>query len=181
MNRNAPLAGLGAPVDLLRKICRKFGDGEAEGMLEGALTGRQGERNDLVDNIHEVGARPTGTSRARALRQLQTHAPELHAEVLAGRISPHAACLKAGLRRPPDAFRTAQRLWAKMIPEERDAVEDFIANWRRPPQSRPARSPPTDGQTYGRRAPGTAPGGAAEGGCRERSAAWNCIKSFQPW
>jgi hypothetical protein len=41
------------------------------------------------------------------------------------------AARDAGFRKPPDAFRTAQRAWAKMIPEERDAFEDFIADWRR--------------------------------------------------
>lgn len=39
-------------------------------------------------------------SSARALRALRTHAPEQHARVLAGELSPHRAMVEAGLRKP---------------------------------------------------------------------------------
>ena len=39
---------------------------------------------------------PVGNSQAAALRRLRKDAPELHAEVLAGNLSAHAAMVKAG-------------------------------------------------------------------------------------
>ncbi len=43
-----------------------------------------------VDNVH-ISTRPTGNDRQRALRKLRKDSPTLHAEVLAGKLSPHAA------------------------------------------------------------------------------------------
>ena len=43
-------------------------------------------------------ARPVGNSAAQALRRLRKDCPELHAEVIAGGLSPHAAMIKAGFR-----------------------------------------------------------------------------------
>lgn len=43
-------------------------------------------------------ARPRGTSKDYALRRLRKDAPELHAGVLAGNLSAHAAMVQAGLR-----------------------------------------------------------------------------------
>ena len=42
-----------------------------------------------------------GTSTAFTMRTLEKRAPAIHAEVLAGELSPHAAMVKAGLRVPP--------------------------------------------------------------------------------
>lgn len=102
-----PLKGLGADVDLVRRVIGH--DKEALDLLDQALAkgSRQGERTDLVNNINEVPApaRPQGTSRAHAIRKLRTEAErgnekasELHADVLADRISPHAAMIQAGFR-----------------------------------------------------------------------------------
>jgi hypothetical protein len=44
--------------------------------------------------------------------------------------SMRAAAIAAGIVKPHDAYSTACRAWAKMIPEERDAFEDWIADWR---------------------------------------------------
>ena len=66
------------------------------------------ERNETVDNIHgfvpaeapQVQVeRPTGTSVERALLRLGEQRPDLHAQVLAGAKSAHAACVEAGFRR----------------------------------------------------------------------------------
>lgn len=90
-----PLAGLGASVATVRKLL--VDDVEALDLLDQAVQGRRGERTDLVPNIHEV-ERPAGTTRDRALRKLRKDAPELHADVLAGRLTAHAAMVKAGYR-----------------------------------------------------------------------------------
>lgn len=100
-----PLRGIGASVALLQDVCRH--DPEALDLLDQALLdgSRQGKRNDLVNNINEVTERPMGTSMAYALRKLRKDAPELHAEVLAGRLSAHAAMVKAGFRPPTFTVR----------------------------------------------------------------------------
>ena len=98
-----PLKGLGASVDLVRTLVR--GDPEALDLFTQS-TRHQGKRTDLLDNIQEVAERgrrretaPSGTSREASLRRLRKDAPELHAEVLAGRLSAHAAMIQAGFRR----------------------------------------------------------------------------------
>lgn len=57
---------------------------------------------ESVDNggkdINTSG-RPTGTSRAYALRRLREQRPDIHARVLAGEISPHAGMVEAGFRK----------------------------------------------------------------------------------
>lgn len=90
-----PLEGLGADVRLLKRICQD--DKTALDLLDKALKGRQGERTDLLDNIQEVAA-PTGTSERAALRRLRKDRPDLHAAVLAGEKSAHAAMVEAGFR-----------------------------------------------------------------------------------
>lgn len=90
-----PTQGIGASVDLVRRIIAS--DAEALDLLDQALAGRQGERTDLLDISKEVKA-PTGTTQAAALRRLRKDKPELHADVLAGRLSAHAAMVQAGFR-----------------------------------------------------------------------------------
>jgi hypothetical protein len=67
----------------------------------------------------------------RKLDRLARERPDLLADVRGGRLSAHSAAIAAGIVKPPDALRIAQRLWTKMTPEDRDAFEDFIADWRR--------------------------------------------------
>jgi hypothetical protein len=116
-----PTKGLGASVDLIRRIVKD--DAEALDMLDVALQRPHGgdTRSDSaqtnVDNIN-VG-RPAGTSKEHALRKLRTSAPELHADVLQGRLSAHAAMVQAGYRKrtasvplnPTDAAATLRRLF----------------------------------------------------------------------
>ena len=55
-----------------------------------------------VDNGRKdinTSGRPTGTSRAYALRRLREQRPDVHARVLAGEISPHAGMVEAGFRK----------------------------------------------------------------------------------
>lgn len=90
-----PTRGIGASEDLVRRIVGS--DTEALDLLDQALTGRQGERTDLGNIVTKV-ERPEGNSQAKALRRLRKDAPSLHSEVLAGRLSAHAAMVQAGFR-----------------------------------------------------------------------------------
>lgn len=93
---SAPLAGLGTDIALVRRVIA--GDPVALDLLDRELKGRQGERTDLVSNVNEVEQRPAGNTKDRALRKLRADAPALHAEVLEGRLTAHAAMVQAGFR-----------------------------------------------------------------------------------
>lgn len=88
-----PLKGLGTNVDLVRRIVKD--DVETLDLLDQALQNPAHIHADV--NVINVD-RPQGTSQEQALRRLRKDAPELHAEVLAGRLSAHAAMVKAGFR-----------------------------------------------------------------------------------
>jgi hypothetical protein len=87
-----PLKGLGSDVDLVRRIVAN--DKETFDLLDQALQNPVGHP-PIGNNVPD---RPEGNSAAKALRRLRKDAPELHSEVLAGRLSAHGAMLKAGFR-----------------------------------------------------------------------------------
>ncbi|WP_018639879.1 hypothetical protein [Parafrankia elaeagni] len=102
-----PTHGLGATIDLLKRILAD--DRETLDLLDQALKGQDGgdrlsgDRPTNVDNVN-IG-RPVGNTAETALRRLRkeaeagnAQAAELRAEVLAGRLSPHAAMIRAGFR-----------------------------------------------------------------------------------
>jgi hypothetical protein len=147
-----PTHGVGASVDLVKRMISN--DKDARTMLDEALEGRQGTRSDLVDNINEV--RPGGTSLDAGLRRLRKHRPDLHAEVLAERMSTHAAMVQAGFRpktatiRISDAESAAQTLRRAMPP---DVVTELAYLLLTPSEPDPDRTPnrtPTSGPTYER-------------------------------
>lgn len=90
----APTQGIGASVDLVRRIVGS--DTEALDLLDQALENPTGRPTGSVDVSN--ASRPTGTTQAAALRRLRKDAPSLHGEVLAGRLSAHAAMVEAGFR-----------------------------------------------------------------------------------
>lgn len=95
-----PLKGLGCEdISLVRRVVAD--DPEALDLLDQALQNPVGT-NKGVDNINP---HPDGTSRAQALRRLRKEADsgneqaaQLHADVLAERISAHAAMVQGGFR-----------------------------------------------------------------------------------
>lgn len=104
--KTEPLEGLGADVDTLKRLCHE--DMEALDLIDQVTVGRQGQRTNLADkateaqlhnNIMKSEHEIQGTSRQYALRKLRKDAPELHAKVLAGEVSPHQAMIDAGFRR----------------------------------------------------------------------------------
>lgn len=95
-----PLKGLGASVDLIQRIVAN--DVEALDLLTHALKNPVG--HPAISNIIKERA-PTGTSKEAALRKLRKDAPELHVEVLAGRLTAHRAMVQAGFRSPSFTVR----------------------------------------------------------------------------
>lgn len=83
-----PLRGLGSDMALIERIVAN--DTETLDLLDQALQTPTG--------VHNVNTRPHGNAGATALRRLRKDAPELHADVLAGRLSAHGAMVQAGFR-----------------------------------------------------------------------------------
>lgn len=126
-----PLKGLGATPHLVDKIVEAIEDKaertEAQDLLDQARQRGTGRPSESVSNIHSSAERPAGTSRDRALRKLRADSPSLHAEVLAGRISAHAAMVQAGFRRktvsvPVDRPEAAAKALRKSLTPEDIAV-----------------------------------------------------------
>lgn len=84
--------GLEADVSLVKRICDS--DTEAADLLDQALQNLAGH----PPTGNNVPNRPEGNTQAKALRRLRKDKPELHAEVLAGRLTAHAAMVQAGFR-----------------------------------------------------------------------------------
>ena len=104
--RTEPLEGLGADVEILKRLCRD--DMEALDLIDRVTVSGQGQRTDLANrtteaelhnNIMKSEHEVQGNTRQYALRKLRKGAPELHAKVLAGEVSPHQAMIEAGFRR----------------------------------------------------------------------------------
>jgi hypothetical protein len=88
--------GLGTDQKMLQRICAE--DQIALNAIDGAVLAKDGNPtganqylSGTVDNVHSSTHRPSGNDRQRALRKLRKDSPTLHAEVLAGKLSPHAA------------------------------------------------------------------------------------------
>ncbi|MFG3311840.1 hypothetical protein ACGF0C_07750 [Streptomyces albidoflavus] len=125
-----PLKGLGASMRLIDKLIESVEDraerAQARNLLDEILQREHGgdrrskAANFKLDNIQlesDVVA-PSGTSREAGLRRLRKDRPDLHADVLAGRLSTHAAMVEAGFRKrkisipvasPGDAARALRR------------------------------------------------------------------------
>jgi hypothetical protein len=106
--KTKPLEGLGASIATIKRMVRD--DPEALDLLDRAMQQPHGG-NRKVNNVN-LDDKPEGNSANRALRKLRDGAPELHARVLAGELSPHAAMVEAGFRRrsisvPDDPTRAA--------------------------------------------------------------------------
>jgi len=71
------------------------------------------------DNIRVTDAPSHGTGRQYALRKLRKSAPEIHARVLAGEMSPNRGMKLAGFRHDPSPMQLLERAWAKASDAER--------------------------------------------------------------
>lgn len=102
-----PLKGLGASMRLIKKLIDAIEDDveriAAQDLLDQATQGKRGGSSKInlnVVNIHNEKdlERASGTSKEAGLRRLRKDRPDLHADVLAGTLSTHAAMVKAGFR-----------------------------------------------------------------------------------
>jgi hypothetical protein len=119
-----PPAGMGGRLESIRKLCAY--DPEALDLLDRETLGKQGERTDLVYNVHEVKEkveRPAGNSQQAAIRRLRNDRPDLHAKVLSTdpgiHISANAAMIEAGFRKKPTPLERTQRDWLKLTRQDR--------------------------------------------------------------
>lgn len=118
----SPTRGLGASVDLIRRIVGD--DLAALSLLDTALQNPVGT-NQHVDNVNTLDERPSGNASESALRRLRKDRPDLHSRVLAGELSPHAAMVEAGFRRPTmtvpldDMQSLASTLVRRLTPTQR--------------------------------------------------------------
>lgn len=130
-----PLEGLGTDISTLERLCD--GDPDAVKALgEAKSRGHGGDRRSSLfksDNVTVEDVAPkSGNSAEYALRVLANQFPELYEEVKAGRLSPHGAAVKAGIRDrtisiavdPLKAARTIQRNFTP------DQIKDLISALR---------------------------------------------------
>jgi hypothetical protein len=132
-----PLKGLGASVDLIRRIVSD--DTEANDLLDQALqrgpgnpTGVNQHTKGTFDNIQDSTQAPTGTSGSAALRRLRKDRRDLYELVLAGELSPHAAMVEAGFRpktftvRADDPDAIARTLRRRLEPDVLARVAELL-------------------------------------------------------
>lgn len=134
--------GLETTVSMVKKIIESIEDegerAELLDLLDRALQRHGGGSTKIIltdDIVHSENdlERPSGNSESAAHRRLRKSAPKLHAEVLAGRLSAHAAMVKAGFRRrtvsvpvdKPDAV--ARTLRKNLAPEDLAALVQLLA------------------------------------------------------
>jgi hypothetical protein len=119
-----PLAGLGTSVDLVCRIVAS--EPEAADLLDRALQRPVGANQySIGEGADNVNTLPDGNSKAQALRRLRKDAPELHADVLSGRLSAHAAMVRAGFRRRTLSVPIAQPDAAASVLRKHMSPEDL--------------------------------------------------------
>lgn len=117
--------GLGISYEDLHRLVRD--DPEARDLLDQAMQRKPGRPSPTVANSNDK--RPTGTTSDQALRRLRKDRPDLHAKVIAGDLSAHAAMVEAGFRprtctvRLDDPARIAETLRKKL---DHDQVDDLV-------------------------------------------------------
>lgn len=108
-----PLEGLGGDMRLLRNLVRDHND--VLDLIDRAVQKPAHVHRDSDNITVTPDPNDRGTSAAGALRRLRKDRPDLHARVLAGELSPHAAMIEAGFRPrtitvPLDPHRAARTL-----------------------------------------------------------------------
>jgi hypothetical protein len=126
-----PMEGLGTNIEMLERICAE--DKEALSLIYQATQGKHGgDRGNQYTggkaDIISLATNQHGTSRQHALRKLRKSRPDLHAKVLKGKLSPHAAMIEAGFRKKTmtiqsDPVQAAQYLKRRFTKTEFDAFK----------------------------------------------------------
>lgn len=110
----APLIrGLGSSVDQIKRLCSD--DPEAIDLIDRAMQQKRGKRAkvDIRNNITNKTS-GLGTSAEGAIRRLRKDRPDLHQQVLEKKLSPHAAMLAAGFRKPTATVRLEPEAFAQV-------------------------------------------------------------------
>lgn len=100
-------------VDLVRQRAEAARRADELDLANQRPVGRP-KRETVDDQKNDVnGYRPDGNSAEAALRRLRKDRTDLHARVLAGELTAHAAMVAAGFRKPraPEPFPGLKRLW----------------------------------------------------------------------
>lgn len=105
-----PLKGWGESPDKIAAVLK--GHPSVAAKFRKAMR-QQGRRTDLRDNIPEVKEQHRSTSKAYTCQRLERDAPELFAEVEAGRLSANAAAIAAGIRKKPSQAEIAVKAFRK--------------------------------------------------------------------
>jgi hypothetical protein len=79
---------------------------------------QQGRRSDLLANDNK--SRLGNCGRAYWLRRLARDHQELFQRVVAGELSVHSACVRAGIRRKETRLEWMKRNWHQVPPEDRN-------------------------------------------------------------
>lgn len=90
--------GLGAQLKDLEWVCRRKPD--VLDLIDQAVQKPKHVRRSDGDTVTISDPNARGNARLSALRKLRSDRPDLHAQVLAGDLSAHAAMVAAGFRRP---------------------------------------------------------------------------------
>ena len=108
-----PPEGLRTTINLLIDICKSYDDMQAVAMIAQTEAGDRGGNNNPYgakgkpgindNNVNIDYDRESGTGNATTytMRRLAKDAPEFHAKVIAGELTPNKAMVSAGLRVPP--------------------------------------------------------------------------------
>lgn len=122
-----PLDGLGTDLATVKRLCRD--DAGAVDLIDRVTQHASGPQQTTGNNVPEL--RPEGNSAAKALRRLRKDRPDLHARVLSGELSPHAAAVEAGFRRrtitvPLEPEAAAAALRRHFTPDQLASLIDLL-------------------------------------------------------
>ena len=125
----APLEGLGGTMEIIEKLARM--DDETFDLLQSATVRPNRRPTKEESNTNGITSKPIqGNTKAAALRTLKKKAPELHAKVLAGELSAHAAMKRAGFRKDPKPLSVVKSVWKRASEEEREEIIDWLKGQR---------------------------------------------------
>jgi hypothetical protein len=116
--------GLGSSVAQLKNLMRD--EPEVIDLMDRAMQRPSGRPTETLDNVQDRF--PSGNSSAAALRRLRKDRPDLHAKVLAGEMSPHAAAIAAGFRKPTVTLPADPQLLAEAIIKRHPRAAQIIAD-----------------------------------------------------
>lgn len=145
-----PLEGLGIDLNTLKRLC--YDNAPAKDAIDRATAQKPGNptganqytdgidnngNNSMSENVRESDrSSPVGNMAGYALRRLRREKPELHARVLAGELTPHAAMIEAGFRQktaqiyPTDVDRTARILLRHFEGDDLDKLVSLLITER---------------------------------------------------